>query len=97
MIFRIKKLKLKIKNYFSLLSLGSIMSPKCTMLVFVAAGVEGGEALLVGCLGRGLDMTGTVGAALDDGLAAIEAAVVLSGEVALEPFDRDDIFDVHEG
>lgn len=73
------------------------MSPKCTMLVFVAAGVEGGETLLVGCLGRGLDMTGTVGAALDDGLAAIEAAVVLSGEVALEPFDRDDIFDVHEG
>lgn len=73
------------------------MSPKCTMLVFVAAGVEGGETLLVGCLGRGLDMTGTVGAALDDGLAAIEAAVVLSGKVALEPFDRDDIFDVHEG
>ena len=51
---------------------------------------------MVGGLGRCLDVVGAIGASLDNGLTAIEAAVVLTGEVALEPLDRYDIFDLHK-
>ena len=65
------------------------------MLVFVAAGIEGGKALLVGSLGRGLDVVGAVRTPLYDGFSAIEAAIITFGKVAFEPFDRDDVFDMH--
>ena len=62
---------------------------------FMRAGIEAGEALLVGGFGGGLDVVGAIGSSLDDGLAAVEAAVILAGKVAFEPFDRYDIFDMH--
>ena len=62
----------------------------------MCACIARGEALLVGGLGRCLDVVGAIGASLDNGLTAIEAAVVLAGEVAFEPLDRYDIFDLHE-
>ena len=44
--------------------------------------ITGGEALLVGGLGRCFDVIGTVRPALDDVPTAVAAAVVLSGKVA---------------
>ena len=60
------------------------------------AGILGGEALLIGGLGGGLDVIGTVGATLDDGFTAIKAAVVSAGKVAFEPIDRDNVLNFHK-
>ena len=62
----------------------------------MAAGVAGGETLLVGGFGGCFDVTGTVGTTLDNLLTTVETEIIaVVAQFATEASDREDQFCFH--